>query len=628
MNRSTLVHVTIIATLLCLLLILGVNTSSGEDTELHMNMKEDMSLLPEPREDPDAAAATIRVEADYFEDPVFQTRSSKDWVPVGTWRSQERLFNISWTGDLTINLHYSIHQEGYNADPEFDIGFGINGVQGGWVRAAEDNDDENVYVLVIHGGFNSDTINSSDTLELEIQYSGYEDCSVYFDNITYDSGVALDSDFLRPQHIEAKDNMVEVQVCDAFDSHWDRVVDFWQISADGEPINASVVDVRDAGTVIINETEVPVTSVEWVTDELIDGGADVEVWMMYTPNSYSPDSGMGINVTAQSGDLMAPVAVITEISPDPADEGEDVKFDASDSYDDDGSIYTYRWVSDIDGTLYEGTKETYTTDELSLGEHTITLDVRDDDGLWSDEDSGSVEVLEVTNADPTILLTSPDNETVFDTDLITLTWEGEDEDDDDLTYDLYFGTDDPPLTVVVEGSDAVFHDVYDLEDGTTYYWQVVVSDGTNTTESEVWSFTVEIPDDNTVPEIMLLSPIDGVILPTDGVSMVWRGEDDDDDDLTYDVYLGSDQANLTLISANQTNSFYQPIGLIEGSSYYWKIVVQDGSTGTPSDVWMFGIEIDEKDDSSDDEVIPGFEIILILSAVLVGFYVSKPIRIG
>ena len=86
---------------------------------------------------------------------------------------------------------------------------------------------------------------------------------------------------------------------------------------------------------------------------------------------------MAINPEPQN---LAPIANIDSISPNPATEGEIVSFMGY-GYDSDGSIVSYSWESDIDGPL--STERSFSTSTLSVGEHTITFEVKDDEGRWS-----------------------------------------------------------------------------------------------------------------------------------------------------------------------------------------------------------------------------------------------------
>ncbi len=75
-----------------------------------------------------------------------------------------------------------------------------------------------------------------------------------------------------------------------------------------------------------------------------------------------------------------PIAVIGSGTPSTALYGENVTF-KSESFDDDGTIVSYNWSSDVDGIL--STERNFTISNLSLGEHTISLVVTDNDGYIS-----------------------------------------------------------------------------------------------------------------------------------------------------------------------------------------------------------------------------------------------------
>lgn len=75
---------------------------------------------------------------------------------------------------------------------------------------------------------------------------------------------------------------------------------------------------------------------------------------------------------------------------------------------------------------------------------------------------------------------------------VDLVWNGTDPDGDALTYDVYFGTDNPPTTVVANSITATQHTVSGLNQSGTYYWRVISRDPGDRTSisSEVWRFTV------------------------------------------------------------------------------------------------------------------------------------------
>jgi hypothetical protein len=68
-----------------------------------------------------------------------------------------------------------------------------------------------------------------------------------------------------------------------------------------------------------------------------------------------------------------------------------------------------------------------------------------------------------------------------------LSWRGNDPDGDTLTYDLYFGTSNPPPVVSQDLTDMVY-DPGPLATNTSYYWSVNVSDGISTAMGTTWRF--------------------------------------------------------------------------------------------------------------------------------------------
>ena len=82
-----------------------------------------------------------------------------------------------------------------------------------------------------------------------------------------------------------------------------------------------------------------------------------------------------------------PVSKIDSIEPSPAEKGTAVYLNGS-TGDTDGTIVSYLWESSIDGEL--STEANFSSNGLSLGEHTITFRAQDNDGAWSVKASASL----------------------------------------------------------------------------------------------------------------------------------------------------------------------------------------------------------------------------------------------
>jgi hypothetical protein len=103
--------------------------------------------------------------------------------------------------------------------------------------------------------------------------------------------------------------------------------------------------------------------------------------------------------------------------------------------------------------------------------------------LWSFRTSDVPNNLPSTPATPV-----PPTSTTGVSMLPELSWSATDPDDDELTFDLYFGTtSNPPL--FASGLDTNNYSLGSSGFSVTYFWKIVVSDGIDNVTGPVWSFT-------------------------------------------------------------------------------------------------------------------------------------------
>ena len=80
---------------------------------------------------------------------------------------------------------------------------------------------------------------------------------------------------------------------------------------------------------------------------------------------------------------------------------------------------------------------------------------------------------------------------IIQTNTTQLEWTASDVDNDPLTYDVYFGTVNPPITKVAENQSAKTFDVT-LNSSTSYYWKIVVNDGKGGISiGQIWNFKTD-----------------------------------------------------------------------------------------------------------------------------------------
>jgi len=134
--------------------------------------------------------------------------------------------------------------------------------------------------------------------------------------------------------------------------------------------------------------------------------------------------------------------------------GKTVYFFADATDPDDDTIETYKWTSNIDGEIYSGSSNSFSTSSLSVGTHTINLKVKDDQGKWSDTESIGLKInaQQTQNNNPPVADIGGPYSGIVN---IPITFDGsnsyDDDDGDNITkYNWYFGDDDTAQGEIVQ----------------------------------------------------------------------------------------------------------------------------------------------------------------------------------
>ncbi|MDP7264187.1 MAG: hypothetical protein QGH39_01360 [Candidatus Thermoplasmatota archaeon] len=191
-----------------------------------------------------------------------------------------------------------------------------------------------------------------------------------------------------------------------------------------------------------------------------------------------------------------------------------------------------------------------------------------------------------------VRLLSPRNNTTITESSFTLKWELKLSGLmlKNILHDLYFGEEkEPPL--YQSDLSRTNYTVTDLTDQTRYYWYVVASfeDGSTNGSSPIWSFFVDKAAQ--IPEVNNSYPLKGDIISTTYVNISWETINPLGENLSFDVYLGDSQDNLSLYATTRNESYYLE-GLVDGTTYYWKVIPwSDRITGrSNSGIWNFTVE--------------------------------------
>ena len=207
-------------------------------------------------------------------------------------------------------------------------------------------------------------------------------------------------------------------------------------------------------------------------------------------------------------------------------------------------------------------------------------------GIWTMK--GDDDEKTPINKAPTVELISPANGTTLSTTTPLLVWNGSDPDGDELSYNFILVSDGTAYTGW-KTTNTTNYKASNLTPGTSYYWQVEVSDGELSDTSEIFTFDIEKPPTNKAPTVELISPLNNTTLNSTTPLMVWNGSDPDGNPLVYQVKMT--QAGEELSVQHITNSTsWRATGLIPGISYNWQVEVNDGEKLNTSELFALHIE--------------------------------------
>lgn len=154
------------------------------------------------------------------------------------------------------------------------------------------------------------------------------------------------------------------------------------------------------------------------------------------------------------------------------------------------------------------------------------------------------------------------------------------------SQDVYFGTDNPPATLV--GSGVSLSSITNaaiggpLADNTMYYWMVK----TNGSDGALWTFITGSATAHNPTPADAAKEIDAT------GTLLWVA--DDAHTTGYDVYISTSQALVSnsdpSVKTTVTSASLPVTGLTRGVYYYWKVVANYPSTTKIGPVWSFKVK--------------------------------------
>ena len=288
-----------IAVAFAAIFIASINTIAEEpdyespEIDLKFNLKEENEALSPQNKLPGEPEATKTIMGQ-SDDWIF-FESGRETVAVGTWTSEPVEFDIS----ISITS-FDIWWESMESDSNDDCY---------WTIAIQHNEQEvsNDESDCTHGGGEvakgthslgtSIDLLAGDTIGIDLSLTSWEDVKIYFDNVTYDSGLGITGSHLYLFNGIWKGSMVSIEFAEAWPVDWETNLDGKYVMVmgdDGYMANNDMASVRDGNEYSFqgnNSTTIEVTStvIEWT--EIT--GTGIKIMMDYTTFNHMPGNNTG-----------------------------------------------------------------------------------------------------------------------------------------------------------------------------------------------------------------------------------------------------------------------------------------------------------------------------------------------
>ena len=288
-----------IAIAIAAIFLLSFGTTAEEpeydapELELKFNLKEENDALSPQNKLPGEPEATKTIMGQ-SDDWIF-FESGRETVAVGTWTSEPVEFDIS----ISITS-FDIWWESMESDSNDDCY---------WTIAIQHNEQEvsNDESDCTHGGgevakgthslSTSIDLVAGDTIGIDLSLTSWEDVKIYFDNVTYDTGLGITGSHLYLFNGIWKGSMVSIEFAEAWPVDWETNLDGKYVMVmgdDGYMANNDMASVRDGNEYSFqgnNSTTIDVTStvIEWT--EIT--GTGIKIMMDYTTFNHMPGNNTG-----------------------------------------------------------------------------------------------------------------------------------------------------------------------------------------------------------------------------------------------------------------------------------------------------------------------------------------------
>jgi len=251
--------------------------ASKEMSTVHLNLKEAAELSPET--DHTREAVEEKPPSSYTNN-LFGLTRSREWTTIGTWNSDTVKYDTNLSGTVMFNMWWveDPTDDDYNA--RMQMRWTVETDTGEELTSFEDSDEytceqdrgdpcEWTGQVNLGGGENSTTaLSEGTTISITVEYQSFQNIYVYYDNATFDSGMAWDAEGIFVGGVSNSKTEISIDLVQAWKTDLGMALDggYIVLTAGGEVINNTEATVSAGEQYEINGTAVSSERITWVVE--------------------------------------------------------------------------------------------------------------------------------------------------------------------------------------------------------------------------------------------------------------------------------------------------------------------------------------------------------------------------
>ena len=248
-------------------------TGKSEAKIVHLNMKSGNKLSPMmPGE-----GVTQRVQAKYQDYGLVKV--NREWVDIGTWSSESLFSEMGMSGEANFNL-WVTDAEGSDNTAEFRFTIKKNEEEIGTVHIDSQSTSQETSEITASASITDSTFNPNDKVSIYLEYSGWNDIDIHFDNFTYDSGVSVSCNPLTIYGVSATKSEINLEFIDAFSIDWTEKSEITALTIGGQPLDV-IPEVGQGEERQTNNGTVTTQLLIWKSDISFEKGLGIKISISY-----------------------------------------------------------------------------------------------------------------------------------------------------------------------------------------------------------------------------------------------------------------------------------------------------------------------------------------------------------